>query len=61
MINKLKVGRSRNLLLHIFNDIQFRINYLPALYADDMWMGVGVISIGSIAPIRESTLENLTQ
>ena len=54
MIQDFKVSLNGDLFLHIFKTIQVRIDDLLALYADDVWMGVGLIPVISITPIRET-------
>jgi hypothetical protein len=58
MTDYFKFRLDGNLLLHVFQTAQVRIDYLFALYTDDMRMGVRFIPIIAIASVREPQFED---
>jgi len=61
VIQDFKVRFRGNFFLHIIETIEVRIDYFLALDTDDVWMGVGLVSVVSVAPIREPQLKNFTK
>ena len=58
MCQNLKMSFGGNLLLHIFQTVQIRINDLFTFYTNDMRMGIGLIPIVAIAPVGKSQFKN---
>ena len=61
MTQNFEVSLSGNFFFHIIQTVQVRINIFFALYADNVWMGVGLVTIVSITSIREPQFKHLTQ
>jgi len=57
MIQNFKIRFFSNLMLHIIQTVQIQIEYLFALDTDDVRMGVRLIPIIPVAPIREPQFE----
>ena len=60
MIQNFEIGLQCNLFFHFIQAIQVRVDNFFTVDTDDMWMGGRLVSIISVASIREPELKNFT-
>jgi hypothetical protein len=53
MVQNFKIGLEFDLVFHFIEAFEIRVDDFFTLDADDMWMGGWLVSIVSVAPIRE--------
>jgi hypothetical protein len=61
VIENLEIRFGRDLLFHLIEAVQIRIDDFFALDADDVRMGIRPVSIVSVAPVREPQFQNLAK
>jgi hypothetical protein len=58
VIQNLEIGLQCDLFFHFIQAIQVRVDNFFTLDADNVWMGVGLVAVIAVAPIREPQLQN---
>jgi hypothetical protein len=61
VIENLEMSLGRDLLLHVIQAVQVRVNNGFALDTDDVGMGIWPVAVVPVAPIGESQLEHFTK
>jgi hypothetical protein len=58
VIQNLEIGLQCDLFFHFIQAIQVRVDNFFTLDADNVWVGVGLVAVIAVAPVREAQLQN---
>jgi hypothetical protein len=59
VIQNLEIGLQCDLFFHFIQAVQVRVDNFFTFDTDNVWMGVGLVAVIAVAPIREPQLQNL--